>query len=173
MFAPVVGFEDFSLRVEVEWLGAKRFVVVRLERWPNSHRAVLVCALEDNPDGGEWLVLQNVRSRPYHMDQAGKAMVERTGFDLATRRPTSWIVLRDERIKKLKNIVQRAFEGRDFNIGRVLQLPELPDEPRLALWSLARSFWCRDWSLQNPTPFEFATSPLPLIEQQTREQLLL
>lgn len=46
MFAIYPGFEDLSLRVEVEWRGSKRTVVARLEQWPNSDKAVLVCQIE-------------------------------------------------------------------------------------------------------------------------------
>ena len=172
MFESFPGFEDLPIFVEVEWQEKKRPVVVRLECWPQSRQAVLVCAFEDEPEYGEWLVMASNRA-PQFVGSPHRLRFNRVVFDVATRQVSSTPDLKEQRLDKLQSIVRRAFVGDNFRVARLLELPDLPDEPRMALWCVAESLWCSGWQSQNATPFQFSVSPLYLNPQHAGERLML
>ncbi len=58
MFDAYPGFEGLTLRVEVEWQGRARPVVVQIVQWPafDSEAAVVLCVMEDDAEAGERIV---------------------------------------------------------------------------------------------------------------------
>jgi hypothetical protein len=118
VFAAFPGFEEFALRVEVEWQGRARPVVARLEQAPSPLKgAVVVCRLEDAPEEGEWLVLQGL-SQP-----------------LRSIRRHNEIILR--------RTVRNAFSRRGLTVGQFLEL-DVPRAPGRVLLSPDLCAWLTD-----------------------------
>lgn len=154
MFPPFPGFEEFELRVEVEWRNETRFVVARLETLPGLPRtAVVVVAFEDAPAEGEWLVL--------YSDGCGP---------LPFTNPNN--------IPKLRRIVANAFGGRALQLARVFEFAQLPVSPRWT-WLVAPlgGYWLGDWKdagwhgrREKITPFAF-DAPWDTSQDEARERL--
>lgn len=147
MFAIYPGFEDLSLRVEVEWQGATRMVVARLEQWPDSDKAVLLCAFEDNADEGEWLLLVNnniyAATRP---DKWLKTVASGQGVSQRGR-----LDFRPPDAKKICGLIRRGFKG--DSVARAFYFPALPDLPHVILH--VDNFWCWCVHTTDATPFLF------------------
>ena len=168
MFDAYLGFEDLPLRVEVEWRGHKRWIVARLEQWPDSDHAVLVCVFEDDANDGEWLVMN---SRPPHYLDAVNELLHRVViFDTTTRQPTEFYRWKDEGEARIKKVVQRSFrgggEGKLHDVARIINLDKLPREPKLALWNRESCRWL--YGVEHWNWIEFARhSDVPFETSQT------
>lgn len=147
MFAPAVGLEDYSLRVEVEWLNAKRHVVVRLEQAPKPFRgAIVVCSLEEDVNEDEWLLLQP------------------SGFPFTSPKPKDGVIL--------GRAVRNAFAGNGLVVGRFLDFSGSVEPPnRVLIGANGSCHW-----LFSHRPFEavlfdwnlsaMLLEPLPLVENE-------
>lgn len=153
MFPAYPGFENLPLRVEVQWRGAVRPVVARLEQWPDSGKAVLVCAFEDDETNGPLVIVVTRGGIPYSLKRPEKLLHHAIAFEIARRQmirvPYSF---KPAKLEKMKDILRRAFTGIDFTIARPLQLDTIPTKPKLALCLPNVSAWItgdehQEWSL--------------------------
>ena len=160
MFPAYPGFEDLPLRVKVQWQGRKRPVVARLERWPETNKAVLVCALDN--DEGEWIV--RMGQAFYFMGAPSRLLCRFVGYDVKTRASHNLRKFSDWGKAKLSRIVRRAFAENNANFGlvRVLCLPKLPNFPRIVAHSTENLFWCSTSQWQSFVPFRLEPAPIAL-----------
>ncbi len=127
MFAPRPGFEELPIRADVKWRRCRRPVVARLEQWPESDKAVLVCRFEDDENAGEWLVLEPQGDVPYFV---GKAALARLKVREHTRE---------------KRLIAKALERRSLSAGRLFFWPDLP-APNIVIATLSRrGIWLNSW----------------------------
>ncbi len=147
MFAIYPGFEDLTLRVEVEWRGAPRTVVARVTQWPSSDQAVLSCAFEDDADESEWLILVNntvyAATRP---DKWLKMVTSGQGASQKNR-----MEFRPADAKKICGLIRRGFS--EDSVARAFYFPTLPDLPRVIL--RVDNFWCWCIHTTGAVPFLF------------------
>ena len=135
MFPAYPGFENLSLRAEIEWRGRKRRVVARLEQWPDSDDAVLVCDFEDE-EVGEWLVARgDAFWRPGTLHDW---LCRYTVYNIATREPQSWS---EAGQIKLRFCLQRALACGKLSFASVYVLPDAP-APNLVLVESDVLYWC-------------------------------
>lgn len=165
MFSPLPGFEEFELRVEVEWRERKRIVVARFKRWLSTDHAVVVCAFEDEPDDGEWLLAHSL-AQPYVLTNPENRLRIRCKVHSSTEREF-FMGLKRRTITRLTRAVTNAFAGRGIHVVRAFELHELPHEPRnvFLLGAQALWFWRR-------TPFSPSFSAFDVQGEQARELLL-
>lgn len=120
MFAPFPGFEEFELRVEVEWQGQIHIVLVRLEQAPAPFSgAVVACRFEGVSNDGEWLLLQRL-SEPFRSTRQHNEIV-------------------------LRRTVRNAFSGSGLTVGQFLEL-DVPCVPNRVLLTPTLSAWLADGS---------------------------
>ena len=137
MFQIYPGFEELLLRVEVEWRGCARPVVARLEQWPDSDKAVLVCAFVEDPINSERVLAQG---RSFYFVEVPDKLLHKGNRLYA--RPE----FRRQAEEKLQSIVRFAYADNhtNFNLARVLFLPDLPAIPR-CIWDAKEGLlWCVD-----------------------------
>ena len=170
MFPIYPGFEGLTLHVEVEWREQTRTVIARLEQWPELGIAVLVCAFEDAPDDGEWIVIGKHGLIPYQMSNPYNLVTETKTYQVKTRSPLLQWKRPNQRKEKLQQIVCKAFGNhKDYSIGRLLKLDDLPSEPRVALRTLCKSVWMPTYSHESWIEFEGqAQSDLTELQEKLR-----
>lgn len=158
--------------MEVEWRGRARIVVARLARFPSTSTAgaVVVCALEDEPQAGEWLVVRSLKQlyRLDHPEGLRKICCRVQG---ASEREFSF-GLKRRTLTRLRRVVSNAFAGRGIFVARAFALGELPREPRFAVLLDAHAAWCWRSNLATGTPFDPGFSSLAHGEGRGRELLL-
>ena len=146
MFPAYPGFENLPLRVEVEWRGRKRPVVARLEQWPNSDGAVLVCDFEDE-EVGEWLVARgDAFWRPGTLHDW---LCRYTVYNIATREPQSWS---EAGQIKLRFCLQRALACGKLSFAVIYAVRDAP-APNLVLVESDVSYWCCGLERSSFVPF--------------------
>lgn len=171
MFASFPTFEELTIHLQVEWCERQRPIEVRLEKWPQSRGVVLVCHFEDDPEYGEWVVLDG-RRRPHFVGKPEKLLFTRTQWNIATRCPFTTRHFKEKQLERLKTVVRLAFGGYySFRVGRVLEIPDWSGAPRLLLWHSDSAWWCRDWDLWEVTRFGWSPSPLHLSPRQMQDSV--
>ena len=162
MFPVWPGFEELRLRVEVQWQGQTRPVVARVERWPDSNQAVLVCAFEDDKEDGEWVITN--RNRELLVIGHTHALLQES---VAKRdgAPT-------KRLDSLRYCIRRAFDEVGSRIMRVIYLADLPLEPRVVLCESWLCSWHRRWKINDGVSFELAQDK-HLFSQAELQEILM
>lgn len=172
MFASYPGFEDLSLRVEVEWLGQKRMVVARFEQWPYWGATVLVCTFEDAATEGEWMLFSGRSLRNFRKPEQMIQSYELSHGESSEPHPKMEFV--ESELEQLHQMIRGAFSNpRKTSVVRLLSLPELPAEPRLALQTEAGLYWCSDGRDPNFVPFKmnFAPCKMPVDASESEASL--
>ena len=166
MFLPFPGFEEFELRVEVEWQERTRTVVAKFKRWFSTERAVVVvCAFEDEPDDGEWLLVHSL-AQAYFLTNPQNLLRLRCKVLSSTQREF-FMALKRRTATRLTRAIANAFAGRGIQVVRAFELHELPHEPRLVFLLGAQALWY--WQ---KTSFSPSFSAFDVSEKQARELLL-
>ena len=172
MFASYPGFEDLMLRVEAEWCGQTRMVVARLEQWPESKSAVLVCAFEDATEDGEWIVIGGHGVMPYQMSNPYKLVTETRIYEVETRQPILQWKQQNQRKEKVQQIICKAFGNhKNYTLARLLKLDDLPSEPRVALRTFDKSVWLPTYAQESWVEFE-GQAQQDLTESQEQSRLI-
>ena len=155
MFEVYPGFEELPLRVEVEWRGSTRTVVARLEQWPESKSAVLVCSLTGDPEEGEWIIVGQHGLIPYQMGNPYKLVTETKIYEVETREPVLQWNRQNKGKEKVRQIVCKAFEGnKNYSVARLLRLDGFSPEPRVALRTRDKSVWMPTYSHESWIEFD-------------------
>ena len=163
MFASYPGFEELPIRVEVEWRGQTRPVRAQFEQWPYWPQTVLVCTFEDAPTEGEWMLFSGRSLRGFH-----KPEQRIQSYELAhgeSSEPHPMMEFLEVELERLHEAIRRVFSNPNppqTSIARLIALPELVDEPRLAVETEAGWFWCSDGRDPNFVPFKIGCAPLPV-----------
>ena len=172
MFAIYPGFEDLTLRVEVEWRGSKRMVVARLEQWPGASYAVLSCTREDT--GSKYFVSNGKAF--YQLSAPQRWLCRYVAYDIHSRKPQNKTKFNTRGEDKFRSIVQRAFRENNANWGviRLVQLPELPKKPRVVAEFPENLCWCLNPLWPNFMPFRLEPAPTELdLEENIAQQQIL
>ncbi len=172
MFPIYPGFEELPLCVEVAWREQTRAVIARFEQWPYWPATVLVCSFEEAPDEGEWMLVYerslNIFPQPERMIQS---------YELAhgeSLEPHPVMEFLPSELERLHDEIRRAFASpRKKSVARLLWLPDLPAEPRLALELEAGLFWCSDGRDPNFAPFQINSAPAQLPVDLSESQAAL
>ena len=163
MFPAYPGFESLPLRVKVEWRGRKRAVVARLQQWPNSDDAVLVCNFDDE-ETGEQLIARG--DAFWRLGTPHNWLCRYAVYDIATREPAGW----SERGQfKLRSCLQRAFASGKLSCAIIYALPDVA-APNLVLVESDVLYWCYGPDRSSFVPFHLMRS-LPADAQEARHQL--
>ena len=171
MFEIYPGFEDLPIHVEVEWREQTRPIIARLEQWPESDKAVLVCVLEDVADDGEWLVIGGGGLIPYSLGNPFNLVKETMTYDVATRKPLLRWKRHNEGKEKICNVVHKAFgDNKNFGVGRLLHFDASSHQPPMALRTALKSSWMPNYSHQTWVEFG-GQGPAQLTESQAKQQL--
>ena len=140
------------MRVQVEWQGRPRGVVARLECWPGSKRAVLVCDLDDE---GEWIVARG--GAPWLVSRPKRWLHRGWACDTATRATVAPAQLKRLSSRELGRIVKAACAGGDLYLARLVCGDDPLDAPAAQLCGLELCSWI-GWE-PDQTPACFVLSP--------------
>ena len=168
MFSIYPGFEELPIHVEVEWRGQKRMVIARFEQWPTSNRAILVCALQDETDAGEWVILR-AGGTPYYVQETlrGSWGLDEEDDDEPWAPESS---LDCDVTDEFARAIAGAFKNDLFQLARVFQLP-WPHNSSIAALTKTRCAWHGDWDFMSPAVFDCRHDIMDLSESQTRAQI--
>ena len=157
MFPIYPGFENLPLHVDVEWQGRTRPVVARLEQWPGSEEALVVCSFEDDKRLGEW-VLEN--NNGLYCRRNPRRLLRRHVTHDGPRPHCTWR-LSGRATRQLKSLIACAFHR--YNMGvkplRIVHLPELPHAPHVAIERHPYFFWCPSTNRNSFLQFRLGTRP--------------
>ena len=158
MFPTYPGFEDATIRAEIEWQGRQRPLVARIAQWPLSSQLVFgACRFEDDADDGEWALRDHlgIFVYPFFGINAGELSVSS---------------------EKLVSMFRGQLQKNRVYLGRLIELA-LPNHPCLALCSPPQhsskhqsNFWVKDHIFYES--FDFAASPFHLNGDGVRAALL-
>ena len=163
MFPAYPGFESLPLRVKVQWRGCKRSIVARLQQWPNSEDAVLVCEFEDE-EMGEQLIVRG--DAFWRLDNPHNWLCRYAIYDIAIREPENW----SERGRlKLRSRLQRALASGKLSLAVIYVLPDVA-APNLVLVESDVLYWCCGPARFSFVPFHLMRR-LPVDAQEARHQL--
>ncbi len=175
MFEIYPGFEELELRVEVQWREQTRTVIARVERWPDSDRAVLICELEDDAEAGEWIVTdyRDFYTVPWpHRCLSRPIVVSRQSPYLS--RP---IKLKPAKEKKFRLLLQGTFNGgiARHGLARIFYLSELPTSPNVVVQMPDDDnlCWCPTSYLNDAVPFALSESAMRLSSRKTEAEAQL
>ncbi len=174
MFSPVPSLEELSLRVEVEWEDRIQHVVVRVEAWPGAGYAVLSCVLEET--GGKYFVRSGKAF--YQTGTSERWFCRYAATDDCSDKPCNKIKFSARGEEKFRSIVRRAFafNNADWGVIRLIQLPQLPNKPRVVADFVDSLCWCPtpDPLWPNLVPFRLLSAPTALAptENAAQQQLL-
>ncbi len=152
-----------TLRVEVQYQGRARMVVARVEHWPGSDEAVVICEFEDDAEAGAWIVTDY---RDFYIVPWPRRWLSRP---LVLNRQTPYLhrptQLKPAREKKFRLLLQGTFNGgiARHGLARIFTLPELPTSPNVVVQMPDDDnlYWC-------PTPKRNDAIPFALAENTTR-----
>ena len=168
MFLAYCGFEDLTLRIEVKWQNQERVVLARLEQWPDSDVAVVVCSFEADKSGEEWLVANN---RGIYARTSPRKMLRRR-VDYSGAKPRVRWELSSRAQSQLHYLVESAFH--EFSpvaeLVRAVYLPQLPASPRVAVRNRVNASWCDGPGRANLTLFRVPDSPKGLSHDKREAQ---
>ena len=172
MFPIYPGFEDLSLRVEVDWRGQTRTIVARLEQWPDSEEAVLVCSFEGNKSAGEWFIITGkgiyCRRNP---NRLLRRYVEYNG-----PRPQCKWRFSSRGSRQIKALITRAFHQNNWGARPVpaAYLSELPGSPRVVIKIHPHFLWCPTTNWHDFLHFKISNRPtgLSYLQREDKGQLL-
>ena len=157
MFPIYPGFENLPIRVEVEWRGQTRMVIVKVSQWLTSsmETAVIICSFEEEAELGEWIITDRNRLRLLSSPQ--KRLVRHRKLSL-TRPYVSHSTEWNQRSEKnLRLLVQGTFNKgiARHGLARIFYLAELRNQLKVVV-EMPHDLslhWCPTQNLNDATPF--------------------
>ncbi len=134
-------------------------VIARLEQWPETDQAVLICSFENDKSAGEWFLTTHVglycRRNPSRLLHR---YVEYGG----PRPPCKWR-FSSRGSSQMRSLIERAFRQNRWGVKivpiSVVYLPELPDSPRVAVHKHPYFSWCPTTNRNDFLQFKISSRP--------------